>query len=77
MTLRQRSKSITLIEAWASMKSFVPKDGGDPPPGKGNGGRGGRNTERDFRGEKRTNDTHCSTKALPFLTPTLGRPKAP
>jgi transposase len=24
----------TLIEAWASMKSFVPKDGGDPPSGK-------------------------------------------
>jgi transposase len=23
----------TLIEAWASMKSFVPKDGGDPPSG--------------------------------------------
>jgi transposase len=48
----------TLIEAWASMKSFIPKDGGDPPSGKGNGGR---NAERDFRGEKRTNDTHCST----------------
>jgi len=25
----------TLIEAWASMKSFVPKDGSKPPPGKG------------------------------------------
>jgi transposase len=25
----------TLIEAWASMKSFVPKGGGDPPTGKG------------------------------------------
>jgi len=48
----------TLIEAWASMKSFVPKDGGDAPP-SGNGG--GRNAERDFRGEKRKNDTHCST----------------
>jgi IS5 family transposase len=48
----------TLIEAWASMKSFVPKNGGKPPPsGKG----GGRNTERDFHGEKRSNDTHCST----------------
>jgi transposase len=50
----------TLIEAWASMKSFVPKDGGDPPPGKGNGG-GGRNAERNFHGEKRKNDTHSST----------------
>jgi transposase len=28
----------TLIEAWASMKSFVPKDGGAPPSGKGHGG---------------------------------------
>jgi transposase len=48
----------TLIEAWASMKSFVPKDGGgNPPAGKG----GGRNAERDFHGEKRKNDTHSST----------------
>src|SRR5262249_2455765 len=49
----------TLIEAWASMKSFVPKDGGGPPSGKGTGGRSG--AERDFHGEKRKNDTHCST----------------
>jgi transposase len=46
----------TLIEAWASMKSFVPKDGSNPPAS----GRG-RNAERDFHGEKRKNDTHCST----------------
>jgi transposase len=45
----------TLIEAWASMKSFKPKDGGDEPPGPG------RNGERDFRGEKRSNQTHAST----------------
>src|SRR4051812_38416214 len=46
----------TLIEAWASMKSFKPKDGaGDPPMD------GGRNTEADFRGEKRSNETHAST----------------
>jgi transposase len=51
----------TLIEAWASMKSFVPKEGRKPPSGKGRGRRGGRNTERDFRGEKRRNDTHSST----------------
>ena len=51
----------TLIEAWASMKSFVPKDGGEPPSGKGQDGHGGRNAERDFHGEKRKNDTHCST----------------
>jgi transposase len=49
----------TLIEAWASMKSFVPKDERHPP--KGNGSGGGRNTERDFHGEKRANDTHSST----------------
>ena len=47
----------TLIEAWASMKSFVPKAGGKPP----SSGGGGRNAERNFRGEKRTNDTHSST----------------
>jgi transposase len=47
----------TLIEAWASMKSFKPKDeaGGGPAAG------GGRNAERDFHGERRTNDTHAST----------------
>lgn len=47
----------TLIEAWASMKSFVPKDGSGPPPAAA----GGRNAERDFHGEKRSNDTHAST----------------
>src|SRR4051812_26651601 len=48
----------TLIEAWASMKSFVPKDGGGAPPANTGSGRNG---ERDFRGEKRKNDTHSST----------------
>jgi transposase len=51
----------TLIEAWASMKSFVPKDGSAPPSGTGRGGSGGRNAERNFHGEKRKNDTHSST----------------
>jgi transposase len=51
----------TLIEAWASMKSFVPKDGGDPPSGKGRGSSGSRNADSNFHGEKRTNDTHSST----------------
>lgn len=46
----------TLIEAWASMKSFQPKDGGGAPPTGG-----GRNAERDFHGEKRANATHAST----------------
>jgi transposase len=45
----------TLIDAWASMKSFRPKDGGDDDPPTG-----GRNAERDFRGEKRSNQTHAS-----------------
>ena len=45
----------TLIEAWASMKSFRPKDGGGEPPAPG------RNGERDFHGEKRSNQTHAST----------------
>jgi transposase len=45
----------TLIEAWASMKSFKPNE---PPAG---GGGGGRNAPADFRGEKRSNQTHCST----------------
>lgn len=44
----------TLLKAWASMKSFRPKNGGGNPPGAG------RNGERDFRGEKRTNETHAS-----------------
>jgi transposase len=45
----------TLIEAWASMKSFRPKgDPGDEPP------EGGRNGERDFHGERRRNDSHAS-----------------
>jgi len=45
----------TLIEAWASMKSFRPKDGSGEPTVPG------RNSERDFHGETRSNDTHAST----------------
>jgi transposase len=45
----------TLLKAWASMKSFRPKDGSGNPPD------GGRNGEQDFRGEKRSNETHEST----------------
>ena len=37
------------------MKSFRAKDGSDDPPGSG------RNGERDFHGEKRSNATHAST----------------
>ncbi len=46
----------TLIEAWASLKSFKPRDGSDEPPASG-----GRNTEADFHGKKRSNETHVST----------------
>jgi IS5 family transposase len=45
----------TLIEAWASIKSFRPKDGSGEPPAPG------RNGERDFHGERRRNETHAST----------------
>jgi hypothetical protein len=45
----------TLLEAWASPKSFRPKDGSGEPPDPG------RNGERDFHGERRRNDTHGST----------------
>lgn len=44
-----------LIDAWASVKSFRPKDGSGEPP------KPGRNGERDFRKEKRSNQTHAST----------------
>src|SRR5215472_13879541 len=47
----------TLIQAWASMRSFKPKQ----PPGNDCGGEGGRNVPVDFRGQKRSNETHQST----------------
>lgn len=46
----------TLLEAWASHKSFRPKDGS----GKGPSGPG-RNAEVDFHGERRSNETCQST----------------
>jgi transposase len=45
----------TLIEAWASQKSFQKKDGG-PQSGDGDDG----NSSVDFHGERRTNQTHES-----------------
>ena len=44
----------TMIEALASLKSYRPKDEGEPPEG------GGRNRWVDFRGEQRSRDTHES-----------------
>lgn len=46
----------TLIEAWASMKSFRRRDGTDQDRDGP-----GRNAERSFRGERRSNETHEST----------------
>ncbi len=44
----------TLIEAWASHKSFKRKDDDQTPTA-------GSNTEVNFKGEPRSNDTHAST----------------
>lgn len=48
----------TLLEAWASHKSFKPKEG-DGPSERSSGG--GRNAEVSFKGQRRSNDTHEST----------------
>ncbi len=45
----------TLLEAWASHKSFQPKDGPPAPPPPG------RNAEVSFHGQRRSNETHIST----------------
>src|SRR5579864_7330253 len=45
----------TLLEAWASHKSFKPKDGPPAPPAPG------RNAEVDYHGQRRSNETHAST----------------
>ena len=45
----------TLLEAWASHKSFKPRDGSGPHTGPG------RNAETNFRGQPRSNKTHQST----------------
>jgi transposase len=45
----------TMLKAFASMKSFRAKDGSDEPP------ESGRNGETNFKGEKRSNETHAST----------------
>lgn len=47
----------TMVEAWASQKSFRPKQGG---PGGDGPGPVGRNREVDFRGQQRRNETHES-----------------
>jgi Transposase DDE domain len=49
----------TLLESWASLKSFQPRDSSNNRPRGGTGG--GRNAEAEFRGVPRKNDTHVST----------------
>lgn len=46
----------TLIQAWASHKSFRPKDDADTPAPPD----GGRNAQADWKGQKRSNETHAS-----------------
>jgi len=46
----------TLLQAWASLKSVKPRDGDQGPPAAG-----GKNVDVDFRGQRRTNETHVST----------------
>ena len=45
-----------MLQAWASQKSFRPKDDTPDDPGPGP-----RNAPPDFKGHKRSNDTHAST----------------
>jgi transposase len=47
----------TLLEAWAGIKSYQRKDGGNPPPSDDDPG----NPTVNFHGEKRSNRTHEST----------------
>ena len=48
----------TLIQAWAGHKSFVPKDDDE----RGDGGNGDNTSSSgDFKGQRRSNDTHAST----------------
>lgn len=46
----------TLLQAWASLKSFRPRDDQRPPSSGG-----GRNAPADFHGQSRRNETHVST----------------
>lgn len=44
----------TLLQAWASLKSYRPRDEQEPPAS------GGRNPSVDFHGERRSRETHVS-----------------
>ena len=58
----------TLIRAWASHKSLVPRDGSDGPPKSGSKS----NPDVDFRGSQRRNDTHVSTSDPDAMLATKG-----
>jgi transposase len=51
----------TLLEAWASLKSFKAKDQADRSDSEPPTSSGGRNPAVDFHGEQRSNATHQST----------------
>ena len=59
----------TLVEAWASLKSFHQKDGKNPPPDDPG------NPTVDFHGEKRSNQTHESTTDPDALLARKGKGK--
>ena len=71
----------TLIEAWASMKSFVPKDGGNPRAGKDDSEGGGRHgtinlhqSQFRFRSCRPIFRRHArSIQPGPIARPTLGK----
>lgn len=46
----------TMLKAWASQKSYRPRDEDEPPTARG----GGRNVDVDFRGQRRRRETHAS-----------------
>ena len=50
----------TLLTAWASLKSFKPREQPEAEPSE-DGPPSGRNSDVDYRGEKRSNQTHQST----------------
>ena len=59
----------TLVEAWASLKSFQRKDGKNTPPDDPG------NPTVDFHGEKRSNETHESTTDADALLARKGNGK--
>jgi len=60
----------TLLEAWASLKSVRPRDDEVGPPSGGF-----KNPDVDYRGERRTNETHTSTTDPEALLARKGRGK--